>query len=171
MLMKLKKAFFVPLVIFGACACLFSQSDISQLVFPKRLYVGDTAELRYTFRSAIDFFNGDTDSDELVLPVAAFPFQIDNSEFSIEKASLQRNGDFYTVILTFIPWRTGIVDIPPFDLLSVLYGSAAVPVEINPQPFEVASVLPDGDDTQLRSSVTPLLIPGTMYVVYAFIFL
>lgn len=171
MLMKLKKAFFVPLVIFGASACLFAQSDISQLVFPKRLYVGDTAELRYTFRSSIDFFNGDSASDELVLPVAAFPFQIDNREFSIEKASLQRNGDFYTVILTFIPWRTGIVDIPPFDLLSVLYGSAAVPVEINPQPFEVASVLPDGDDTQLRSSVPPLLIPGTMYVVYAVIFL
>ena len=39
-----------------ANAASFTESDTMQIVMPKTIYVGDTAELRYTFRSAVDFF-------------------------------------------------------------------------------------------------------------------
>lgn len=169
MILKMKKAFVALLLFEAAGAVCFSQSDVSQLVFPKRIFVGDTAELRYTFRSPIDFFSGTEAADELPISLAAFPFQIDSREFSVENAVLLHSGDFYIVVITFVPWMTGTIDFPPFDLLSVLYGEKAsgVPLVINPQPFEVSSVLPDGEDTQLRASVPPLLIPGTSYIVYA----
>lgn len=169
MVLNLKKISVVLLFFFGASAFCFPQSDVSQLVFPKHIFVGDTAELRYTFRSPIDFFNGIESDDELPIPLTSFPFPIDSREFSVEKATLLHSGDFYVVVLTFVPWRVGTIDFPQFDLLTVLYGENAsgVPFVINPQPFDVDSVLPDGEDTQLRPPAPPLLIPGTAYTVYA----
>ena len=40
----------------------FAQSDMTQVVMPKTIYVGDTAELRCTFRSAVDFFSDMNDA-------------------------------------------------------------------------------------------------------------
>lgn len=167
--LHIKKASAVLFLCAGMGAFCFPQADVSQLVFPKRIFVGDTAELRCTFKSPVDFFSGIEPAEELPVPLASFPFQIDSGEFSVEKAALLRSGDFYVVVLTFVPWRTGSIDFPPFDLLSVLYGenSSGVPLVIDPQPFEVSSVLPDGADMQLRPAVPPLLIPGTAYTVYA----
>ena len=50
---KLLIIFFNVIIIFSVCA----QSNESQVTLPKRIYVGDTVELRYMFYFAADFFD------------------------------------------------------------------------------------------------------------------
>lgn len=153
------------------CINIHSQSEVSQLIIPKKIFVGDTAELRYNFRSSIDLFSDNTNVNELLISLDKLQINIDNNEYSIEKVILQRNGTFYTVIFTFIPWITGFIDFPKFDLLMVLFGTNNVPFEIDPLPFEVVSIISSGIDMNIRQPTPPLLIPGTIYIVYLIIFL
>ena len=155
-------------VIFGFVFCLsvYAQSDVSQQVFPKRIFVGDTAEIRYNFRSSIDFFPENAETDEMNISLSSLPFETDNSEYTIQKVLLQRNGPSYTLIFTFIPWKTGKLKIQAFDLVKVLMGQSAVPFEIAVQSFEVLSIL-NNEEPVLRPQASPLLLPGTIYIVYA----
>lgn len=144
----------------------FAQSEVQQLVMPKRLYVGDIADLHYTFRSGVDFFPDEELLVEKKLNSDKFNFSVDNKNFTILNAVLQRNGPLYTVIITFIPWKTGPLDLPAFDLYSLVFGNGNVVFEIDPEIIEISSILSD-DDTSLRPFASPLLFPGTIYFVYA----
>ena len=159
------------LIIFCISICAhavgFAEEDTTQVVMPKTIYVGDRAELRYTFRSAVDFF-ADMNDNALSRQIAlkSLPFQTDTDDYTILDASLERNGLLYTFRLFFIPWNTGSVDFPMFDISSAVYGGAAAPFIIDVRSVEVSSVLQGQDDAQLRESMGPLLLPGTMYVLY-----
>lgn len=159
------KRFFLSLVCFGMIAAVSAQSETSQFVFPKRLLVGDLAELHYTFSSGVEFFPEEEQLDEKPLLLAKLPFSIDNNDFTLTKAVLQRNGTMYTVVLTFIPWKTGYLDFPQFDLYSAVFGTSAVPFIIDPEAVEVNSVLVE-EEMALRPLIPPLLFPGTIYFVY-----
>ena len=145
----------------------FAQSDMTQVVMPKTIYVGDTAELRCTFRSAVDFF---ADMNDAVLyreiSLQLLPFQTDTDDYTILNASLERNGLLYTFRLVFIPWNTGAIDFPMFDISAAVYGGAAAPFIIEGLRVEVSSILQDKDEAQLRASMGPLLLPGTIYALY-----
>ena len=58
----MKKLFLCLLSFFILASISFSQDSesVSQVILPIDVYVGDHAEIRYTFRSAIDFFPGET---------------------------------------------------------------------------------------------------------------
>ncbi len=159
------KRIFLSLIFFGMLASAFAQSETSQFVFPKRLLVGDLAELHYTFSSGVEFFPEEEQLDEKPLLLAKLPFSIDNNDFTLTKAVLQRNGTMYTVVITFIPWKTGYLDFPQFDLYSAVFGTSAVPFIIDPEAVEVNSVLAE-EDMALRPLIPPLLFPGTIYFVY-----
>ena len=53
-----------------------------------------------------------------------------------------------------------------FDISAAVYGGAAAPFIIDVQSIEVSSILQDQDEAQLRESMGPLLLPGTMYALY-----
>ncbi|MBQ5998482.1 MAG: hypothetical protein IJL70_03325 [Treponema sp.] len=159
-----KRFLFVPVLLLCFYA-LPAQSDTSQFVFPKRVLVGDMAELHYTFSSGVDFFPEEGLLDEKPLFLNLLPFSTDNSDFTLTKAIIQRNGAMYTVVLTFIPWKSGILDFPQFDLYAAVFGSDTVPFIIDPERVEISSLLTD-EDTILRPVVPPLLFPGTIYFVY-----
>ena len=53
-----------------------------------------------------------------------------------------------------------------FDISAAVYGGAAAPFIIDVQSVEVSSILQDQDEAQLRASMGPLLLPGTMYALY-----
>ena len=147
---------------------LSAQTEISQMVFPKKIFVGDTAELRVTFNSNVDFFPNEENLDEKTLIVEKLPFSLDNEEFTLTKAVIQRNGAFYAVVLTFMPWKAEMIDFPEFDLISAVFGTvSSVPFVINPEPFEVSSVLQKNAETSLSPLHAPLLAPGTVYILYA----
>ncbi|MBQ5471252.1 MAG: hypothetical protein IIT58_04525 [Treponema sp.] len=167
---SLKRIILAALVAFYS-VCVFAQTEFNQMVIPKRIFVGDTAELHYIFRSNVDFFK-DEEIDEKLLNLDSFPYSVDNEDFTIKKAVIQRNGPMYTVVITFVPWRPGKIDFEEFDLLLAVLGTKnSVPFLIDPVYVEVSSVLVKGEDTPLRSVVPPLLAPGTIYFIYASILL
>lgn len=147
---------------------VFAQSDIKQMSFPKRIYIGDTAEIHYTFGSGVDFFPEEEQRDEKNLFFSALPFKSDNEAFTLQKAVIQKNGPLYTVVLIFIPWKVGYIDFPEFDLYAAVFGSSTIPFIIDPKPVEIASIISD-PDMGLKSFAPPLLFPGTIYFVYIFV--
>ena len=159
------------LILFCISICVsaagFTEDDTTQVVMPKTIYVGDRAELSYTFRSAVDFFADMNDSIlSRKIPLKSLPFETDTDDYTILDASLERNGLLYTFRLFFIPWNTGSIDFPMFDISAAVYGGAAAPFIIDVQSVEVSSILQDQDEAQLRASMGPLLLPGTMYALY-----
>lgn len=170
--MKELRKSFCSLFLFFLSIFLYSQTETSQMVFPKKIYVGDTAELRFTFRSNVDFFPNEDTLDEKPLLLEKLPFATDNEDFTLIKGMIQRNGLLYTVVLTFSPWKIGYIDFPQIDLIPAVFGSdSTVPFMIDPEPVEIISILPKGEDSSLRGIRGPLLVPGTIYVVYAAIIL
>lgn len=146
----------------------YSQSDITQITLPKKINIGDTAELRYTFRSPVDFFSGMGDDVSVRdIDVKSLQFPQETEDYTITKAVLERSGLLYTFALTFIPWKTGDVDFPPFDLAHAVYGNASAVFLIDLQSVAVSSVLHDPEDVSLRPPAGPLLLPGTIYFLYA----
>jgi len=159
------------LILFCISICVsaagFTEDDTTQVVMPKTIYVGDRAELRYTFRSAVDFFADMNDSAlSREIALKSLPFETDTDDYTILAASLERNGLLYTFRLFFIPWNTGSIDFPMFDISAAVYGGAAAPFIVDVQNIEVSSILQGQDEAQLRESMGPLLLPGTMYALY-----
>ena len=163
----MKKLLILFCISICVCTAGFTEDDTTQVVMPKTIYVGDRAELSYTFRSAVDFFADMNDSIlSRKIPLKSLPFETDTDDYTILDASLERNGLLYTFRLFFIPWNTGSIDFPMFDISAAVYGGAAAPFIIDVQSVEVSSILQDQDEAQLRASMGPLLLPGTMYALY-----
>ena len=158
------------LLLCGALLALASaavaQSDTSQILIPKRIFVGDTAELHFVFSSGLDFFADDDNVSEKHLLASTLPFKMENDDFTLRNAVIRKTGAQYSVVLTFIPWKVGLIDIPPFDLYAAVFGASAVPFMIDYAPIEVSSIM-QGDDVPLKPFASPLLFPGTIYFVYA----
>ena len=106
---------------------LFAQSSLSaaddfvhQLVFPTVVYVGDQTELQFTFNSPIDFFAPADptriDGDSLTIDASRPEFLSEDDSFTVNSVVLYRNGMAYTLQVSFIPWKPGVIDIPMFDL-------------------------------------------------------
>ncbi len=170
--MRLLKRILFFFTAFFASWNFFSQTETRQMVLPKRIFVGDTAELHYTFNSNVDFFPNEETLDEKSLIFEKLPFEVDNENFTLQKATIQKNGLLYTVVLIFTPWKVGILDFPQFDLLSAVFGNTnSVPFLIDPQPIEISSILTKNEDSSLRGIKGPLLFPGTIYVIYALVVL
>ena len=147
---------------------LRAQSDVTQSTLPKKIFIGDTVELQYTFRSAVDFFSDSDDSAAFrEISVKSLGFKYETDDYTVTKASLGRNGLSYTFSMTFIPWRIGNIDFPPFDLARAVYGTTSPDFSIDIQPVAVSSILQNADDTSLRPPAGPLLLPGTVYALYA----
>ena len=163
----MKKLLILFCITICVCAVGFTEDDTTQVVMPKTIYVGDRAELSYTFRSAVDFFADMNDSIlSRKIPLKSLPFETDTDDYTILDASLERNGLLYTFRLFFIPWNTGSIDFPMFDISAAVYGGAAAPFIVDVQSIEVSSILQGQDEAQLRESMGPLLLPGTMYALY-----
>ncbi len=167
-ILKLLKRILFFCAAFFASWNFFPQTETRQMVLPKRIFVGDTAELHYTFNSNVDFFPNEETLDEKPLIFEKLPFDFDNEDFTLQKAMIQKNGLLYTVVLIFTPWKVGILDFPQFDLLSAVFGNSnSVPFLIDPQPIEISSIITKDEDSSFRGIKGPLLFPGTIYVIYA----
>ena len=73
----LRRILFLLLIAFSSQR-FFAQTETSQMVLPKRIFVGDTAELHYTFNSNVDFFPNEETLDEKPLIFEKLPFDFDN---------------------------------------------------------------------------------------------
>ncbi|MCK9169620.1 MAG: hypothetical protein M0P01_04325 [Treponema sp.] len=163
------KKILVPVVVFALlCGFMHAQSEVTQVTLPKRIFIGDTAEVRYTFRSSVNFFSDMNNSKTLrEIDSKSLGFDLETDDYTVTKASLARSGSLYTFSLCFIPWRTGDINFPSFDLARAVYGTASFTFSIDMQPVSVSSILQAADDRTLRPPAGPQLLPGTVYALYA----
>ncbi|MBO5606853.1 MAG: hypothetical protein J5930_03070 [Treponema sp.] len=157
-----------------------SDDFVQQVVIPPEVYVGDKAQLQYTFNSPIDFFAQADPShlsgDTLYINPAEQAFRAENGEFDVSKVSLHRNGMTYTLVVDFTAWTPGSIDFPPFDLNAycrmTTEGSSVenlVSFEVDLEPLTVPSLSERMNSVGLRPPASPLLIPGTNYIVWTLI--
>ena len=167
---------------------LFAQSSLSaaddfvhQLVFPTVVYVGDQAELHFTFNSPIDFFAPADpkriDGDTLEIDHTRPEFLSADDSFTVNSVVLARNGMSYTLLVSFIPWKPGVIDIPMFDLNACIkdikledgQSTESSTYGIDLQPVTVESLSQKTNDLSLRPPAPPVLLPGTNYVLWTVI--
>jgi hypothetical protein len=181
----MKKSIF--LLIFMISALLFAEeSSAVQILVPKQVFVGDTAEIQYVFRSDVDFFpeqqSGGTKKNSLNLVTDCSAFVSRADDCLVKSAVLERNGYEYTLILTIIPWKSGMLDFPPFDLRELTVRSLnrnsklaspatrmSFPVDLD--AVAINSLVEKTGATSFRPPSPPLVIPGTTWVIYGLIVL
>ena len=135
--------------------------SVQQILIPKKVYIGDQAELRCTFNSPSTELkqlvnkecNGQT---ELSL------VSLESSDYDIKSVTLSSAGvDFYQLSVNFIPWKTGEIQFPPLTI-----DGTDLIVEFH--PVQIVSVVSTDSNnaTTLRDTASPLLLPGTTYKLY-----
>ena len=129
-----------------------------QSVFPKAVYIGDRAELRCSFRSDSVIPAGSLSSE-------SFTDSIDFSVYDIKDISIQSvqvaqgsDADNYNLVISFIPWRTGVIQFPDFEIA----GACTIHFE----GIQVLSLVEQQNVSGLRTYSSPLLLPGTAYKLY-----
>ncbi|MBQ5877147.1 MAG: hypothetical protein IIW71_05075 [Treponema sp.] len=168
----MKKSFFITLLFLFSLDFVFAQSYVSQVVLPKKIYVGDVAEIRVSFSSGIDFF-ADLPANQIErnLNLSNLAIDVDNDDFLLKNAILRRVDLTYTLVLFVVPWNTGEIKIPAINLTAGIYTDEKMPFVIPIEPFTVSSILTKGVESSMVPPVPPLLIPGTTYFLYGFIIL
>ncbi|MBR1912838.1 MAG: hypothetical protein IJ828_10865 [Treponema sp.] len=152
---------------------LFCFAD-EQIVMPKDIYVGDTAELRYAFQSQTDLFliadPSRVHGDVILLDEKVTAFKDMESICLVKKAVLQRVGITYTIIITFVPWVTGEIAFPECNLNELCGNTSdAVPFMLSLSPVNVSSIVKRTESADEGTPIAPLLLPGTNYVLWALI--
>lgn len=132
-----------------------------QILIPKKVYIGDTAELRCTFNSPDPFLKQLTSSGTAKLPLVSQSTE-PQEEYVIKSISLSPSGiDFYQLTITFIPWKTGELLFPSMEI----EGSDIV---LEFQPIQIVSLIANENTntSTIRDTAAPLLLPGTTYKLY-----
>lgn len=132
-----------------------------QILIPKKVYIGDTAELRCTFNSPDSFLKQLTSSGTAKLPLVSQSTE-PQEEYVIKNISLSPSGiDFYQLTITFIPWKTGDLLFPSMEI----EGSDIV---LEFQPIQIVSLIANENTntSTIRDTAAPLLLPGTTYKLY-----
>ena len=125
-----------------------------QILVPKQVYIGDKAELRCTFSTAEK------------IQAEGFCSELDYSQYDIKNVQLLPSGNnYYTLTITFIPWRTGEISLPDYSL-SVEGAGSSESFIIHFNPVSIVSITEKDSITTLRDSASPLLLPGTIYKLY-----
>lgn len=129
-----------------------------QILIPKKVYIGDTAELRCTFNTNSENLKSITQNGEVQLSTEHFQNLPDKNDYDIKSINLSSTGvDYYQMVITFVPWKTGTLKIPDMKLEDVV-------LEI--QPISIVSLTEQNKTTALKDSAAPLLLPGTSYKLY-----
>ena len=149
-------------------------SELSQTLLPLEVFVGDEAELRYSFRSAVDFFPNAPLVMEEEINASKFPFQKLYDSLTLKSAFFSRNDMEYTISVHIIPWRPGVIEFPPFDLFSVLNlnekdKNKNVSYSILFEPIEIKSIVEKTNLREMQPPSPPFIIPGTTYVIFAIV--
>lgn len=130
-----------------------------QILVPKSVYIGDTAELRCTFNYNSDSLKELTQNGEVVLSTDNFLDKVNFQDYEIKNISIIPAGvDFYQLTITFVPWKTGEIQFPSYLIDNK-------PIEFD--PVNIVSITEQNSITSLKDSTAPLLLPGTTYKLYS----
>jgi hypothetical protein len=157
----MKKSFFCIFFLFVFFAG-FSQTLMNETltVLPKDVYIGDIIEIRYSFTTNINL------TDNLTVDIQ-LP---ENPDYDILSMKLIGNDGSYQFVISCIPWKVGSLDLPKIDL-SKYSQSLTTSFAIDIPSITVQSIVKKTGTNEIRPVASPLLIPGTTWLIYIFIFL
>jgi hypothetical protein len=157
----MKKSFFCIFFLFVFFAG-FSQTLMNETltVLPKDVYIGDIIEIRYSFTTNINLIDNLT--VDIQLP--------ENPDYDILSMKLIGNDGSYQFVISCIPWKVGSLDLPKIDL-SKYSQSLTTSFAIDIPSITVQSIVKKTGTNEIRPVASPLLIPGTTWLIYIFIFL
>ena len=150
----------------------------NQFLIPKDVYIGDSAQIHYSFRSAVDLFAFASpdfiENNQLHLNTSIEVFSSLQNKVTVQNAVLERNGLLYSLVITIIPWKSGVIDFESFNLIDAIPGAEEkngyhLNYQIKLNSINVASIADKMNVTQLRPPYAPLYLPGTNYVVWAMV--
>lgn len=141
-----------------------------QILVPRQIYIGDSGELRANFETdSVLFRNLVAQKGNIELSQNYFTQQIDETSFEIKSVVISSSGyNNYALTVSFIPWKTGDLTLPPFDIGAALNSDAEIYV-MGFQACSVTSITKTESLNTLRDFQPPLLLPGTTYKIYALI--
>lgn len=140
----------------------FSQTLMNETltVLPKDVYIGDIIEIRYSFTTNINL------TDNLTVDIQV----PETSDYDILSMKLIGNDGSYQFVISCIPWKVGSLDLPKIDL-SEYSQSLTTSFAIDIPSITVQSIVKKTGTNEIRPVASPLLIPGTTWLIYIFIFL
>ncbi len=152
---RIQKKIFCAFAIFFLTFFAFSEV-VSEAIVPTEIFVGDTALIRLTN----DFLPFQKISEKCLVR-------------SLTLSSISAAKNEYELLIRIVPWKSGEIKIPPFDLGLLVQktreSESAFPVQIvEISPFFVKSVLEKTGESAFRPSSPPLLIPGTSFLFVFF---
>ncbi len=124
------------------------------VLIPREVYVGDTAE--FSFKTTA-FASAVKEGAALILPEGDFPVTPD---LTIESIVIAKASGETDVTVRFVPWTAGIIKIP-----SIVVGKEIAV----PPPMRISSIIEKTGHKSLEPPRSPLLVPGTTFIVYAII--
>lgn len=148
-----------------------TEVQTQQVLLPKKVYIGDSAELRCTFNSNSLSLKNFVNGESVQLSADGFKGLLSTKDYDIQKISLSPAGvDFYQFSMTFVPWKTGSISFPPYNITSNFADSAVLnlndSLEISFSPVNIVSLVEQNSITSMSPSAPPLLLPGTTYKLY-----
>lgn len=143
-----------------------------QVLVPRQVYIGDSAELKCSFETdSVLFRNIVAQKGVIELSKEFFAEEVDEEKYDIKSVTITSSGyNNYTLTVSFVPWRTGNLELPAFDMGAALNSDAEIYV-MGFQNFEVISITKTESLNTLRDIQSPLLLPGTTYKIYGLIIL
>ncbi len=152
-----------------------------QILLPKQVYIGDHAELRVSFsidsqliKNGINTMmqNGITE-----LSLNNFESEVNSYEYEIKSIKLvsSSTGEICSCnfVIEFIPWRTGFIQLPDYNITKALTSSkeeyipSDTDLAIHFEPLQIVSLIANNSSVALKGQASPLLLPGTIYWIYA----
>lgn len=130
-----------------------------QVLVPKKVYIGDSAELHCTFNIQSSGLKNLVTAGTTDIPVEAFLSQPENDKCNITRIQLlpAAGVDYYQAVITFVPWETGDLQLPPLVIEDV---------KLLLQPVQIVSIIEQNNASVLKEPMSPLLLPGTTYKLY-----
>ncbi len=121
----------------------------SGVLIPQEIFIGDQAAYQYRFNVALNEGNA-----VLELPDSELPLSPD---MTVNAVRITVTPGEVAVQISFIPWKTGTVSFP-----AIVSGDFAIQLP----PVRIASILDRTGITVLQEVRPPLLVPGTMLLLY-----
>ncbi len=158
-----KNKVFIIFIILWVGAYSFSQS---MSLIPNDVYLGDTAEIRFTFPWNGNIFTDDVDSFNKIKFSELDKTLSDN--YTIKTMELFKTAEGYTLSLIFSPWKTGQLDIEPIDIATV-FDLKVDSLIIDVPEIDIQSIFSAVEKKkEIRPPVGPIVIPGTSYIIVLF---
>lgn len=132
------------------------------VLIPKEVYVGDVAEVRFSFSSDVDITPTTIDSMEALNQI----FKTQNDSITIRSLQIYNDEKTNEVVLSLqiIPWKPGVLQMPSIEAGRLPNNEMLETIEI--PSVTILSILDKTAETTVQDVIPPSVIPGTTYVVY-----